>query len=110
MARDVITAFAKEFGRLLSPMEIEQVNSWLKEFQEPIVLEALKRASLTGKPMVSYISGILTNWRKNNLWTLSAIKEWESNFKARGGTKGGQAWAPDDKDSKKRAFIRSLYI
>lgn len=78
-------SFEKEFGRPLSPLEIEQVSIWLTEHQgkTEFVLEALKRAVLRGKHNFKYIDSILLEWKKNNLRTVGAIMEYEENFRQR---------------------------
>lgn len=78
-------SFEKEFGRPLSPMEIEQVNIWIAEQQgrTEFILEALKRAVLRGKHNFKYIDSILLEWKKNNLRTIGAIMEYEENFRQR---------------------------
>ncbi len=78
-------AFEKEFGRPLSPMEIEQVSLWLEEHQGKceFILEALKRAVMRGKHNFKYIDSILLEWKKNNLRTVGAIMEYEENFRQR---------------------------
>jgi DNA replication protein len=78
-------SFEKEFGRPLSPMEIEQVGIWLTEHQgkAEFVLEALKRAVMRGKHNFKYIDSILLEWKKNNLRTVGAIMEYEENFRQR---------------------------
>ena len=83
-------AFEQEFGRPLSPMEIEQIKDWAKECRELVILEALKRAALAGKYQFRYINGILANWLKNNLRTVQEINEHESAFKKRDGPEGGK--------------------
>lgn len=87
---ELTSAFEREFGRLLSPMEIEQLSDWAKECTAPVILEALKRAALAGKYQFRYINGILANWLKNNLRTLQEISVHEAAFKLRDGPKGGK--------------------
>jgi len=78
-------SFEKEFGRPLSPMEIEQVGLWLEEHRgkTEFILEALKRAVMRGKHNFKYIDSILLEWKKNNLCTVGAIMEYEENFRQR---------------------------
>lgn len=81
----VCKAFEKEFARLLSPMEIEQISAWIDDFQgsTELILEALKRAVLLGKHNFKYIDSILLEWHKNNLKTLTEVQTYESNFRER---------------------------
>lgn len=52
-----------EFGRLLSPTEIEKVQSWLSSYEINIIKLAIQKAILNGKRNFSYINGILNNWK-----------------------------------------------
>lgn len=116
-AFDLISVFENEFGRPLSPIEVEQISQWAAEGDPQLVLEALKRAVLRGKHNFKYINSILFEWRKNNLRTLEAIADYDQEFLSRRSKKtdrssiaGTSSDKPGNKsDSKKKAFIRSLY-
>lgn len=115
---DLISTFEKEFGRALSPMEIEQIEQWADEEEALIITEALKRAVLRGKYNLKYINSILVEWKKNNLHTIEAIAQHDQEFeknRSRRGTRGvNPGTSPgstgDKNESKKKAFIRSLYV
>ena len=81
----VYKTFEREFGRLLSPMEIDVIKGWLQEDQQPgeIICEALKKAVLMGKHNFKYIDSILLEWKKNNLRNLESISTYDENFKKR---------------------------
>jgi len=81
----VCKGFEKEFGRMLSPMEIEQVDLWLNDYNEhtELIFEALRRAILLGKHNFKYIDSILLEWQKNNLKTIDDVLSYESNFRQR---------------------------
>lgn len=72
-----------EFGRLLSPTEIETINDWLYnlKYQEQIVKEAIKRTKLQGKTNLNYSSGILRNWKDDNITTIEQIEAKEKSRK-----------------------------
>lgn len=82
-----------EFGRPLSPMEIERVMYWVNQDQVPDVLiaEAVRRAVMRGKVNFRYIDAILMDWSKKNLRTLEDVAELDRQFKER---KGGDSKAP----------------
>ena len=80
---EIFTAFEKEFGRLLSPMEIEQLKGWEQEHSQELILEALKRAALGGNHTFKYINGILLRWAKNNIRTIREVERHEADFQAR---------------------------
>ena len=57
----------KEFGRTLSPSEIEFMKAWMQNFKEEIILEAVKEASLNGVSSIRYIDRILYEWDKQEI-------------------------------------------
>jgi len=75
---DIYTAFESEFGRTLSPMEFEMVNSWLeKGASEDMIKDALKEAVLNGVRNFKYIDKIIYEWLKNGV--KKRVKEDDSN-------------------------------
>jgi len=99
---EIFTAFEKEFGRLLSPMEIEQLKGWEKEHSQELILEALKRAALGGNHTFKYINGILLRWTKNNIRTIQEVERHEADYQARkpgpGRIRGAPAILPTQMD------------
>ncbi|NLJ75841.1 MAG: DnaD domain protein [Peptococcaceae bacterium] len=114
---ELISTFEKEFGRPLSPIEVDQIDLWAKESAPLLVMEALKRAVLRGKHNFKYINSILMEWKKNNLQTLDEIAEHDKDFLKRRSAAGQRKYqrsglgntSSKEKDSKEKAFIRSLY-
>lgn len=72
-----------EFGRLLSPMEIETIGIMIKENNPDLVKEAIKRTKLQGKTNLNYASGILRNWRDDNITTIEQIETKEKSRKSK---------------------------
>ncbi|MET3696081.1 DNA replication protein DnaD [Bacillus oleivorans] len=63
--------FEKEFGRPLSPFEVETLSMWLdQDHQSPeLILAALKEAVLSAKVNFRYIDRILFEWKRNGIRT-----------------------------------------
>lgn len=74
----IIEVFENEFARLLSPMEIETVESWTKSFQNEMIVYALNIAVRNNKKTFGYIEGILKNWKACNYKTLEEVKQNET--------------------------------
>lgn len=114
----LISSFEKEFGRPLSPIEVEQIEQWADEDEALLIIEALKRAVLRGKHNFKYINSILVEWKKNNLRTLESIEEYDLDFRKRRSGRNARSvetgtspgTTGNKNDSKKKAFIRSLYV
>ena len=109
---EIFGVFEKEFGRLLSPMEIEQLKQWESEHGQDLILEALKRASLGGKHTFKYLGGILLKWQKNKIRTIQDVERFEEEFKKSKGdhthNRIRAAPEPDPQKEKRKAFIRAL--
>ncbi|WP_169738629.1 DnaD domain-containing protein [Desulfofalx alkaliphila] len=106
----IIVSFEGEFGRPLSPMEVQHIREWTREFTDEMLLEALKRASLAGRPTVAYIRGILTNWKKNNVRTLRDVAELDRQFKERRGVSKTEGQAPPAVDDEKKRLYDALLM
>ncbi|CAM3292795.1 phage replisome organizer N-terminal domain-containing protein [Vagococcus fessus] len=79
------TTFSKveqEFGRPLSPIEMETINYWEEDYTEDMIDCAIREAVMNGKYNFKYIEAILRNWEKNNLKTKQAIEESVASFRS----------------------------
>ena len=74
-SNDIYSIFEKEFGRVLSPTEVEIVNKWTENsISEELIKEALKEAILNGVHNMRYIDSILFNWTKKGYKKVEDIK------------------------------------
>lgn len=75
--------FEQEFGRLLSPIEIEMVSMWLDQDQHSpeLIQQALKEAVLSDKINLKYIDRILFEWKKKNVKTSKDAMKQSKNFR-----------------------------
>ena len=73
--RNIYTTVEENFGRTLSPMEIEKINVWLKDFPEDVILYAIRKSVLANKRNFSYVNGIIRSWKTNGYRTLQEIKD-----------------------------------
>ena len=66
--KDLYDCFEKEFGRTLSPMEYEIINSWLEQkISEELIIEALKETVFNGVNNLRYVDKILYEWNKKGI-------------------------------------------
>ncbi|MEI3507879.1 MAG: DnaD domain protein [Bacilli bacterium] len=67
---------SNNFGRLLTPIELEKIDIWIKEFEDnQIIKYAVEIAVMRCKKTFSYVEGILKNWKGQNFKTLQEIKD-----------------------------------
>ena len=73
----VFTRFEEEFGRLLSPIEYEQISRWLEEdhYPEWMIVEALRESVLAGVYNFRYVDSILREWERANIKSESQLTE-----------------------------------
>lgn len=69
----IFDVFEKEFGRTLSPMEYEIINSWTDAFKDETIILALKEATYNGVSNLRYIDKILYEWQKKGIKTQEDI-------------------------------------
>jgi len=106
-AVNLYNIFENEFGRPLSPMEVEQINVWSTKLNPNMVLEALRKAVMMGKHNFKYIDSILLEWEKNNLRNPGDVEEYDKRFKNRhSNVKQGAR----GKENNKKSMIQSLYM
>lgn len=82
-AAAIFGQFEQEFGRLLSPIEIETVSMWLDQdgHTPEIIRAALKEAVLAGKLSMRYVDRILFEWKKKNIKSLQQIEKHSEQFR-----------------------------
>lgn len=71
----------KEFGRTLSPSELEVIKAWTANFKSELILEAVKEATLNGVSNIRYIDKILYDWDKKGIKTKEDVLNMLNNRK-----------------------------
>lgn len=74
--REILQVLEVEFGRPLSPMEMETVGHWfsLDKFNPEMVKLAIQEAIANNVRNLRYIETILVNWQKKNINTPQAAQ------------------------------------
>ncbi|PZE22610.1 DnaD domain protein [Paenibacillus xerothermodurans] len=82
--KDIFSIFEKEFGRPLTPMELESITGWLDKdkYPEELILAGLKEAVFAGKVHFRYIDRILLEWSRNRITTVEQAKEHSQKFRS----------------------------
>lgn len=71
----------QNFGRPLSPTEVQKIENWLLSYDPNIIKYAIEIATLNNKRTFNYVNGILKNWKTAGYNTLQEIKDNEINKK-----------------------------
>ena len=81
MSTTNIYEFLEEnFGRTITSLEYEKLNSWIESFNEEMVRHGIKSAVLNGVKKFSYLEAIFRNWTASGYKTLNDVLEHEEQF------------------------------
>jgi DnaD and phage-associated domain len=82
---NLFAVFEREFGRPLSPMELETISAWLDQdrYPEELIRVALKEAVFAGKPYFRYIDRILLEWSRNRITNAEEARLHARQFRGR---------------------------
>lgn len=74
--KELVTDFEREFGRLLSPFEVEDLQKLMEEDQTnpELIRQALKEAVFNNKMSWNYVQAILRNWRREGITTVVQVE------------------------------------
>ncbi|WP_040981353.1 DnaD domain-containing protein [Oceanobacillus jeddahense] len=79
---NIFILFEQEFGRPLSPFEIETINSWLDadSIKPSLIKAGLRESVLMGKLNFKYIDRILREWKKKGIHTVQDARKASQQF------------------------------
>lgn len=78
---DIYSRYEKEMGRSLSPMEYEIISKWLEDYEEELIVLALKEAIYNGTTNFRYIDRIIYEWHKKGIKTEKDVLENRKEYK-----------------------------
>ena len=69
--REIFQTLEAEFGRPLTPMEMQTVGHWFDQdhFEPDLMLLAIQEAVANNARSLRYIETILVNWQRDNVKT-----------------------------------------
>lgn len=105
--------FEREFGRLLSPMEISQITEWYKgdKYSPELICEALKRAVLRNVLNFKYIDSILRDWARKNIKTVKQAEIHDEKFQSiKSPGKAPKGKVPSTITEKEKDKYKNLYL
>ena len=78
----IFILFEQEFGRPLSPFEIEMINTWLDvdKISPALIKAALRESVLMGKLNFKYIDRILREWQKKGIRSVEQARDASRRF------------------------------
>jgi len=89
----VVDFYKQNINSDVKDIEISEIQGWLEQgFDEQLIIECIKIAVLSNKRSIKYISGILSNMRKNSIMTF------EDYQKSKWGKKGKEDGSNDQSE------------
>lgn len=106
----IFILFEQEFGRPLSPFEIETINSWLDEdeFSPALIKAGLRESVLMNKLNFTYIDRILRDWKKKGVKTVEDARESSRAFRDR--QIQNRSYQPTSQEKSAKKTDQSLYF
>ncbi len=94
----IFILFEQEFGRPLSPFEIETINAWLDEDRiiPALIKAALRESVLMGKLNFKYIDRILREWKRKGIKTVEQARNEGKSFRS---NQVKKQYEPEKRDS-----------
>lgn len=78
---NIYELFEREFGRTLSSMEYEIISGWLESnYQEEVIIEALREAVYNGASNFRYIDRILYEWNKKGIKSVTEVRKEKERY------------------------------
>lgn len=77
IVKQLYQSFEKEFGRPLSPIELEMIGQWLEtdHYSPELIYLALREAVLNQAYSLKYIDRILLAWERKNITTKEQVAQ-----------------------------------
>ncbi|WP_143461986.1 DnaD domain-containing protein [Levilactobacillus enshiensis] len=93
----VFNQIETEFGRPLSPLEMESISQWLDEdhYRPELIQLALKEAVLSQAYSLKYMDRILLSWEKKNLKTAAQVQREKERQEPRRSATGDHSNQPN---------------
>src|SRR5690625_7062289 len=81
--KNLYSIFESEFGRPLSPIEMETLVMWIEDdkYSPELIQLALREAVLSQVYNFKYIDRILLNWEKKNIRTKEQVEKEAQNYR-----------------------------
>lgn len=99
--KSLYSIFEAEFGRPLSPIEMETLIMWLEEdrYSVELIQLALREAVLSQVYNFKYIDRILLNWEKKNIRTKEQVEKESKSYRDYTSKSKGTDQQEDDSDN-----------
>ncbi|MFC5541532.1 DnaD domain protein [Ureibacillus suwonensis] len=84
-SQEIFQAVQENIRYNLSPIEIETIEYWIKDYPHDLILEAIRRAVLSNRATLRYIETILKDWQHKRITNLAEVERDDAEFKQKRG-------------------------
>ena len=84
-SQEIFQAVQENIRYNLSPIEIETIEYWIKDYPHDLILEAIRRAVLSNRATLRYIETILKDWQHKRITNLAEVERDDAEFKRKRG-------------------------
>lgn len=84
-SQEIFRAVQENIRYNLSPIEIQTIEYWLKDYPHELILEAIRRAVLSNRATLRYIETILKDWQHKRITNLAEVERDDVEFKRKRG-------------------------
>lgn len=106
----LISIAEQEFGRLLSPFEIQDLSETAKETSFELIVEGIKETKFNGKTNIKYLNGILRNWRDNNITTVEQVRAKKGKSNPKPAKSNVPSWSNPDYKPAMKGMTREEFL
>ena len=81
--KELVQAMEQEFGRAISPYEMQMIAGWMDEdkYDMQLIFAALKEAVLNQAFSLKYMDRILLTWKRKGITTLQQVVQDQKRYK-----------------------------
>lgn len=96
--KNVFKQIESEFGRPLSPIELEEISAWIDKdkYDTKLISLALREAVLNQVYSLKYIDRILINWNKSNIRTPADVENMRNKRESHNKSKNNKSQSNND--------------
>lgn len=99
-SQEIFQAVQENIRYNLSPIEIETIEYWIKDYPHDLILEAIRRAVLSNRATLRYIETILKDWQHKRITNLAEVERDDAEFKQKRGVNSERSQRSHEQSSR----------
>lgn len=100
LSQEIFKAVQENIRFNLSPIEVQTIEYWLKDYPHDLILEAIKRSVLSNNASLRYIESILKDWQQKRITTLAEVERDDAVFKQKRGVNSERSQRSHEQSSR----------